>query len=477
MRINHIYHTVGLVLLTLLFAACGVPSVLQKNENKNLPKSYASDEDTLNSARLKWKEYFTDPDLVSLIDTALKNNQELNIMMREINIANNEVRARKGEYLPFIGIGAGAGVEKAGRYTRNGALEENIPVEPGKAFPEPVPDFLLGVRASWELDIWKQLRNAKKAAVYKYLASVEGRNFMATNLVAEIANSYYELMALDNQLDILRKNIDIQTNALAIVKLQKEAARVTELAVRKFEAEVLKNQSHQFEIQQKIVETENHINFLVGRFPQRVERNSAAFNEMLPDSLHAGIPSQLLANRTDIRQAELDLAAARLNVKSARASFYPSLRITTGIGYQAFNPSYLLKSPESLMYTLGGDLVAPLINRNAIKANYLTANAKQVQAIYHYERTILNAYVEVLNQLSMISNLGKSYELKEKQVQALTQAIDVSTILFQSARADYMEILMTQRDALESRFDLIETRMEQMHARVNMYRALGGGWN
>jgi outer membrane protein TolC len=284
-------------------------------------------------------------------------------------------------------------------------------------------------------------------------------------------------VALDNQLEILKSNIEIQQNALEIVKLEKIAAKVTELAVRKFEAEVLKNQSRQFYIMQQITVTENRINFLVGRFPQAVARNSKGFTDLEIDTIHSGIPSQLLENRTDIRQAEQTLAAAKLDVKAAKAEFYPSLVLTAGAGYNAFNPQYLIQTPQSLLYNIAGGLVAPLINRNAIKANYYSANSKQIQAVYNYERTVLRAHIEVVNQLSNISNLKKSYDLKEKQVQALTQSIEISTGLFKSARADYMEVLLTQRDALESKFELIETKMLQMNARVNIYRALGGGWN
>jgi outer membrane protein TolC len=299
---------------------------------------------------------------------------------------------------------------------------------------------------------------------------------MVTHLISEIANSYYELIALDNQLEILKQNITIQQNALEIVKLEKIAAKVTELAVRKFEAEVLKNQSRQYYIMQQITVTENHINFLIGRFPQTIQRNSANFVALKPDSLQSGLPTQILLNRPDVRKAEQQLIAAKLDVKVARANFYPSLMVAGGVGYEAFSTKYLIKTPESLLYSLAGELVAPLINRNAIKAMYFSANAKQIQAVYNYERSILNAYIEVANQLSNIDNLKRSYDLKTKQVQALTESIDISTGLFKSARADYMEVLLTQRDALESKFELIETKKQQMNAMVNMYQALGGGW-
>lgn len=473
---RYTYKFIAFLFVLLIFTGCKTPKLMERTENKEVPSSFNDSKDSLYSAQLKWKEYFTDIYLDSLITTALTNNQELNITLQEIEISRNEVRARKGEYLPFLGIKGGAGVEKVGRYTSQGANDANTEIKEGVEFPEPLQDYMIGAYASWELDIWGKLHNAKKSAVSSYLASVEGKNFLVTNLVSELAHSYYELLALDSQLEIVKQNIEIQDNALKIVKLQKESARVTELAVKRFEAQVFDTKSLQFGIQQKIVETENRINFLVGRFPQHVQRSSQTFNEIIPNIVSAGIPSQLLENRPDVRKAEMELVAAKLDIKVAKARFYPSLGISAGIGLQAFDSKYLFKTPESLLYSVAGDLMAPLLNRNAIKATYYTANAKQIQAVYNYEKTILNAYIEVANQLAKIDNMAKTYDFKSKQVDALNVSVTISNDLFKSARADYMEVLLTQRDALESKFDLIETKMEQMSAVVNIYHALGGGW-
>lgn len=462
--------------IALTITACKSLKLSYKTENKYTPASYLNSQDTTNTAGLHWKDFFKDQNLVALIDTALKNNQELNIMLQEINVAKAEVRGRKGEILPNAGVVAGAGVEKVGRYTRDGAVEENLPIKDGQAFPEPFGDFMIGVNASWEVDIWRKLRNSRDAAASRYLGTVEGKNFMVTNLVAEISHSYYELMAYDNKLEILKQNLDIQRNALEIVKLQKTAGEVTELAVKKFEAEVYKNQSHLFYLQQQIIEAENRINFLVGRFPQPVQRSSATFQQMVPDTIYSGIPAQLLQNRPDIRQAEREIIASRLDLKVARANFYPSLRITAGVGYQAFNVKYLITSPQSLLYNIAGDLIAPLVNRNALKAKYASASAKQIQSVYEYEKTILNAYIEVANRMSNITNLKSSYDYKQQQVTALTQSITISTNLFKSAKADYMEVLMTQRDAIEAKFELIEIKQEQLSNMVSIYQSLGGGW-
>ncbi|RZJ74128.1 MAG: TolC family protein [Flavobacterium sp.] len=472
-----IYKILGLAIIVATYNACKVPDFAQRNEHKNTPGSFNTSVDSTNTGAVQWRSFFTDPNLVSLIDTALKNNQELNITLQEIEVAKNEIKSKKGELLPTVGYRVGAGLDKVGRYTSSGAGDASTEITPGKGVPEVLPDYAFGLQANWEADIWHKLRNSKKAAVDRYLSTVEGKNFVITNLIAEIANTYYELLAQDNQLEIVKQNIALQSNALELMKIQKQATRVTELAVRKFEAEVLSSKSLEFDIQQDITESENKINYLLGRFPQPIVRDRNAFSLLVPPTIQAGLPAQLLANRPDIKQAEYDLEASKLDVKVAKAQFYPSLGISASIGYQAFNPSYLLRTPESLIYSLAGDLAGPLINRNAIKAEYLTANAKQLQAVFNYEKTILNGYIEVANQISNISNLQKSYDLKSKQVVALTQSIEISNDLFRAARADYFEVLMTQRDALQSKLELIETKKQQLNAVVNIYHALGGGWN
>lgn len=455
-----------------------VPTREIRTEETSLPENYqvSAGMDTLNTARIKWKEFFSDPKLIALIDTALVNNQELNIMLQQVSMAKNEIQARKGEYLPSVNIQAAAEVEKIGRYTSQGANDANTDIRPGEEFPEPLPNYGVGAFASWEIDVWKKLRNSKKAAVMEYLSTVEGKNFMITKLISEIAESYYELQALDNQLAIIEQNLDIQSNALKTVKLQKQAAKATELGVKRFQAEVLKNRSELYAVRQEITETENRLNFLIGRNPKAIDRNSEDFLEKRIDTIFTGIPSQLLENRPDIRKAEFELAAAKLDTKVAKANFYPSFSINAGVGLEAFSTKFLTSTPESLVYSLAGDMVAPLINRNAIKAEYNTANDRQIQAIFEYEKTILNAFIEVKNGISRLENLSKSYELKEDQVNALTESIEITNKLFRSARADYLEVLLTQRETLESRMELVETKKEQLLARVGLYRNLGGGW-
>ncbi len=430
----------------------------------------ANSTDLPSSADIKWQDFFVDQNLRSLIEMSLANNQQLNIMDQKINVAKNEIMARQGEYLPKLGAGAGAGLEKVGKITSQGASDEATNT------PEHLKNKQLGLFSTWEVDIWKKLRNAAKSAYYNYLATKEGKNFMVTSLVAEIADNYYELIMLDKKLEIVKKYIKTLQQARDVVQLQKEAARATSLAVRRFDAEVLKNQSRQYTLQQQIIITENRLNSLVGRFPQPIARNSDGLQQPLTQTMQPSVPTKLLDNRPDVKQAALKLKAAKLDVKVAKARFYPSLSIDAGLGYESFRTKHFFNTPESLFYNVAANLTAPLLNRMAIKADYLSANNKQIKAIYGYEMVLIRAYSEVANQLASINNLQKISSLKAAQVDALVESVEISNILFKAARIDYLESLLTQRDALKAQVELVDVQKQQLIANVNLYKALGGGW-
>lgn len=465
----------ALIAASVLGSGC-IPTLVEnpaREVSKAVPKSFRQGDEAPTDetvGKKNWKDFFASPELQGLISTALQNNQELNVRLQEIIIAQTEIAARRGEYLPKLKAGLGTGIEKVGGYTSQGFSDKATGV------PENLGNFGFGLQASWEIDVWGKLRNAAQSADFRYQASVGGKNFMVTQLVAEIARSYYELIALDNQLEVLKRNIKIQQDALEVVKIEKQAARVTQLAVQRFEAEVLKNRSRLYDLEQERVQAENRINFLVGRYPQPVARNPDALKDPLPATLASGVPSQLLENRPDVRQAELELEASKLDVSVARANFFPSLSIDAAVGYQSFNIAHLVSTPESLLYNLAGNLVAPLLNRAGIEAQYRSANARQIQAVFNYERTLLQAFTDVANQLVKYDNLQKGFELQEQQVQTLTESVEISNVLFQSARADYMEVLLTRRDKLDAELELIETKKRLLLSMVNIYQALGGGW-
>jgi outer membrane protein, multidrug efflux system len=460
--------------MLLVLPSCGIPPLRHSQPGPGLPVDFNGAASPDNSAELGIEEFYNDRMLTSLIEKALVDNRELRNLNEEVQIAGNEVLARSGAYLPFVSVAAGAGLNRYSRFTEEGAGILDDPYLPGKHFTNPSGNYLGGLNLTWQLDIYRQLRNARDAAVQRYVAASEKRNYFVTTMVAEIAENFYRLMGLDKRLENLDQIIELQTRSLEIARARKEAARSTELGVLRFQAELQRNYSEKLIINQSIIQGENRINFLVNRYPQHVERDSAEFYDLNIHPLSVGVPSQLLHNRPDIRQAERELAAAGLDVKVARVNFFPQLVITGGVALQSLLINHLFE-PNAVVGDIASGLVGPLVNKRAIRAQYLTANARQMQAIYTYQRAILQAFTQVINRMTMVQNYSKSIEIKKQQLKTLEAAVQFANDLFQNARIEYIDVLFAQRDLRDARVVLIDTKAEQLSAIVNTYQALGGG--
>lgn len=467
----------SIALVLLLFSSCKSLSTNVTIKENKIPEKYASElSDSGNISEINWREYYADPLLVKLIDSALIGNFDLQMALQRIEIARANVKETKGALLPQAGINVNGGMRRYGLYTMDGAGNISTEITPGQIVPVNLPDINLGVYASWEVDIWGKLRNRRKSAAASYLASVEGKNFIVSNLVADVASAYYELIALDNELDIIRQTIQKQEEALEVIKLQKETGRTNELAVQQFQALLLNSKALEFETRQRITEWENLINFLLGRYPQPVERSKEMLFQEDLKQFSSGIPSQLLSNRPDIRESEYQVQASKFDLKAAKAAFFPNLNITGSLGFQAFNPEFLFMTPASIGYTALGSLIAPLVNLSALKAQFNTAKANQISAMYNYQKSILNGYVEVSNELSNIDNLKEINSFKKQQNEVLIQSVETSTELFKSAKANYLEVLLSQQNSLQTQLELINVSKRQKIASVKLYKALGGGW-
>lgn len=459
-----------------LFAGCKTLQAPAERTAPALPAAFSGTQDSGSSANINWRSYFGDSILVNLIDEGLKNNPDLYIAFQKAEVARANVMQNRGALFPSVSGNISLAQRKFGLYTMDGAGNISTYMRPGEIVPIHLPDYYIGLQTSWEADIWGKLRNKRKSAFARYLSGMEGVNFVRTNLVADIANAYYELLGLDNQLSVIHETIKIQEMALELVTLQKQSGAANQLAVEQFSAQLLRSQGMEYETRQRITVVENRINFLVGRFPQKIERDANLFNRPLPVQPTTGLPADLIGNRPDIRQAELELAATKADTRAAKAAFYPSLNITGAYGFQAFKSGLLFLNPQSVAYTAMGNLLMPLINRSAIKANFTTATARQQEALCEYQRTILTAYIEVYNELSLLRNLEKINELKSKEVDVFTKSIETSSELFKTNRATYLEVLMTQKNTLEARIELLEAKKRQFHSMINIYKALGGGW-
>jgi multidrug efflux system outer membrane protein len=466
-----------IVFALLIFSGCKTLNTDLTIPEKKIPSSFSSaSTDTTNIAEINWRQYFADTLLVKLIDTALAGNIDLQMALQRIEAARASVKLANGTLLPQVGLNINGGVRKFGLYTMDGAGNISTEITPGQIVPINLPDMYVGLNASWEIDIWGKLRNQRKSTFANYLSSIEGTNFVISNLVADVGIAYYVLIALDNELEIIRQTIQKQQEALEVIKLQKETGRANELAVQQFQAQLLNSQALEFETMQQILEQENLINFLLGRYPQTVQRSKEVLFQEMPQQFASGIPSQLLSNRPDIREAEFQVQASKFDLKSAKAAFFPNLNITAGLGFQAFNPEFLFASPASLAYSVLGGLVAPLVNMNALKAQFNTAKASQLSAMYNYQKTILKGYVEVVNELSSIENLKQMNLLKKQEGDVLVQSVETSTELYKTAKANYLEVLLAQQNSLQTQLELISVNKRKYIATVNIYKALGGGW-
>ena len=431
------------------------------------------------TSRYTKADFFFDPELLSLIEEGLQQNRDLLALVHSLEAQQAQILYYKGLRQPKVDANLNLGLRRFGSYTMDGVgnydTQFSTNISPDQIIPEHLPELYLGLQMQWEADIWGKIKQKKQGALERYLAEAEGRNWAQTLLIEQIALAYYELIAYDIELDILEETVNLQSKELELIRLQKEAGRADELAVKQFEAQLFATQGMRFGLLQGIAELEGRLNALIGRYPQPVKRNKQIFEAGLPQPRYNNFPATILANRADIRQAERLMLATKADLASAKAAFYPSLNLSLGLGFQSFNPKYWL-NPSSLAYNALGGAIAPLINRSALQADFNFANAKQAEAAYRYQQSILNASAEIFTQMQAIENYRQAQALKQQENEALRFAIEASMQLFLNGRSNALELIFLRRNALQARFELVTLRKMQFMSVVRLYKAIGGSW-
>ena len=467
---SKLYYVITILVILMSIVACKTPQATMPKDTlkDSLPTLSKDSSVTISPA---WREFFQDPMLQKLIETALQNNQDLKITLQELAIARSAITTKQAALLPSVTANIGAGVSKVGRYTAEGAGNVGTEITPGHNIPTVIPDLSPSLQVDWTIDLWNKLNSGKKAAVERYLASEAGQRAIKSQLVADVAENYYLLLALDYKLSVMQQYISLQKDAVRIAQIQKEADADTQLAVEKFEAELAKAQADEYLLRQSIVETENNLNLLLGRFPQTIQRTKVDFLQLpMPTTAHS-LSTQLLLQRPDVIQAEHQLKAAKWDVETARKEFLPSFNISAAIGLNAFNPKYLFKLPESLVFNALGGLTAPLINKKAIQANFAQADALQIEALYNYDKTLLTAFIETSTLQSKISNIKLLQQFKQKQSDALIRAVSAAQKLYLNNRATYLEVIDSERGQLDCKMELIDAKSQQLSTLIEMYSA------
>jgi len=443
------------------------------------PRTFLERVDSTSIGTLPIRDFFTDPNLAALIDTALLRNPDIAMAIQRIEIARASVGEREAALLPSVSAEVSGGVRRYGEYTSDGVgnydtnFSDNI--TPDQQMSNPLPDYFVGVRSSWEADIWGKLRTRRKGAYLRFLATEKAQQLVITNLVAEIARLYYQLLTLDNQLEIIRRNEELQKKAVETIVIQKDAGRANELAVRQFAAQLLNTQALDIQIQQQILEVENRINLLLGRFSQPITRGIPILRQTFPDQIAIGVPAQMLRRRPDVQQAEIELKAYEADLQAARLEFLPSLNITPYLGLQAFRSSVLF-SPASLAFGLLGGVTAPILNRKALKAGQRRSQAQATEALYAYNKAVITAFQEAALNMRTMENLKKIVALKEQETTTLQEGVSVSNDLFLAGYANYLEVITAQRSVLAAELEQTTIQQQRFITLVNLYRALGGGW-
>lgn len=463
-------YTICFFSILVLASSCKVADAPDMPDSPQLPQAFRTEGDSISSADIVWREYFNDPYLLNLIDTALKNNFDLKTAVQRIEVARVQYDQRHGAMLPSVDA----------RYRlRSGDLYDNLfrgTIYGDRNVVRQTRNHFLGFVSTWEADLWGKLKSRKKAAYARFMASEKARQLIVTSIVSEVAGMYYELLGLDKELETIEKNIEFQQIALELIEIQKIGGRATELAVQQFEAQLLRTKSLRYEKRQSINEVENQLNLLLGRYPQLIARGESILEQELPEIVSAGLPSELLLRRPDIRQAELELVAAKADVEAARAEFLPSLTLTPYLGLHTRSIPSLFTTPESLVLGMLGGVTAPIFQQNQIQGQYDQSIAENLAAYYDYQQKIQTAYQEVLTNLQRLENLQQAYELRDQEAEVLLNAVNTSNDLFAAGYATYLEVITAQNRVLEAELSKTTTRKETFQALVNLYRALGGGW-
>jgi outer membrane protein, multidrug efflux system len=442
------------------------------------PPVYGAFGDSLNAERQGWRVFFTDPVLAALIDSALLHNLDRKMALANIRRAEAELLRARAPLAPQVQALLSGGAERFGDYTMNGIgnydLNRSEFVPADRRVPNPVTDVFVGFRASWEIDIWGRLDAQRRSATQQVLASMEGEQWLRTNLVAQVATLYYELLALDAEIQVTAQNTALQERAFEIVAAQKEAGRATELAVQQFQAQIYNTRALMFDLRQRIAVVENGLNLLLGRYNGAIPRGTGLTDLYLPARLQTGLPAQLLLHRPDVRQAERLLESAKADVQAARAALLPNVLLSPYAGVQAFRPSVLFL-PESAALGLLSSIATPVFNRRGLLAERNARRAAQEAAWLGYQKSLLLAYTEVEVALQQYQNLASAYPAKTSEVVALNRAVEVSNDLYVAGYANYLEVILAQRSALAASIELQEMRKNQFINLVHLYRVLGGG--
>ncbi|WP_417885420.1 efflux transporter outer membrane subunit [Zunongwangia sp.] len=464
--------------IILSLQSCFVAKEYERPEDVVKEENFRTDnlsQDSISMADISWREMFTDPVLQQYIEEGLQNNIDIRVALQQILSAEAYLKQGKSGYFPTI---SGSGTFTRNYFSKNGQLgfQLNNPNSGNSqsSIGDHIDNYELAGNLSWEADIWGKIRSNKRAYEATYLQSVAAHQAVKTQLIANIASSYYQLLSLDEQIKITKETVETRKNSLEVTKALKDAGNVNGAAVKQTEAQYYTAQSILLDLENQSKILENTLSILLGEAPHNIERTDLE-DQKIETELKTGVPSQLLRNRPDVIAAEYGLVNTFELTNVARSNFYPSITITANAGLQSLKTGNLFDT-NSLFATLIGGFTQPIFNGRQIRTQYEVSKSQQEQARLNFRRAVLTASKEVSDALYSYQTATKKIDIKQKEYDAYKTATEYSEELLNNGLVNYLEVLTARESALNSRLDLINAKYSQLNSVVNLYQAVGGGW-
>jgi NodT family efflux transporter outer membrane factor (OMF) lipoprotein len=459
--------------LLVILSACNVSKNVE-TPKAALPDTFrnaAATADTSSIGDIPWKSFFTDVTLQKLIDSAIVKNYDMQLAVKNIEASQLLVKQVKWNYVPQADLNVTANTTRPSDNSLTGLSLAQYGIA-----SKHIEDYSANLSLSWEADIWGKIRNQNKSALAAYLQTAEAKKAIQTNIVAYVSQGYYNLLMLDDQVAIAKKNVALNDSTLRIIKLQYDAGQVTSLAVQQAEAQRMAAAELVPQFERDITLQENALQILTGELPGKIVRNATLNDITFTENLSAGIPSALVSRRPDVRSQELALTIANANVGINKSAMYPALRITAEGGINSFKASNWFNIPASLFGIVGGSVLQPLLDHKELKTQYQVAKVEREKTVIQFRQSVLVAVGEVSDAQVKIEKLKAQQEIAAKRLQTLQQAIGNSKLLFQNGMANYLEVITAQSNVLQSELELASIKRSELSAVSELYQALGGGW-
>ncbi len=463
---NNIYRIILLGVTAILMQSCFVAKDYKRPELKteNLYRNEVVSTDTISLANVSWNNVFTDPILQGYIKKGLENNLDIKIAMQNIAAAEATMKQGKAGYFPTLSAGADWTHQELSKNSQFGALLQDRSTD----------QYQFTGSLSWEADIWGKIRSNKRAVNAAYLQTTAANQAVKTQLIANIAATYYQLLSVDAQIKLAEKTLVNRNQSVETIVALKKAGNVTEVGVKQTEAQKYATEIIIADLKNSIIILENTMSILLGQGSAKIERSTFESQSIQP-TITLGVPATLLRNRPDVIAAEYNLISNFEQTNVAKSNFYPTLKLTATGGLQSIDLKEWF-SANSIFANIVTGLTQPIFNQRQIKTRFEIAKANQEKAYLQFEQSLLTAGKEVSDALAQYNNETYKLTVREKQVDALNKATDYSDELLTYGLANYLEVLTVKDNALNAELSLIDNKFQQYKAIIQLYRALGGGW-